>query len=484
MTLLYPEFAILLFAPLSLWLKNRKQKALLIALTLMIIALMRPVLKEERRQIDVEGTEAIIALDLSYSMRADDIKPSRLEAAKESIKALLHNGERNRYALYGFTTNALILSPPTSDYRLLENGLDAIDEENILTHGTSLKRLLKSVGKRTFAIENLIIFSDGGEEKDLQTLLQLAKEGGIRIIAVGMATPRGAMLHDRYGKVLKNAEGALVVSRLNPILKPLAERSGGVYIDFQGVDRTAAAVADALRSVAEMQTFKKEQTDYYELYWLPLLLALAAILYRFIAIPRRWLLVIPFLASQTDASLLQWHYIDQAKQAYAKGEYAQSARMLERLEHKSVASEFDRALALYRLQKYQSAIRILERLQTHDRILKFKILFLKGNAYAKRGAFEKARNAYMQALILKRDPDLLENMRRILGKKSAKELKPPVYQKKDSKKEGVATQNRKPKSQKQKQGRGKGKRKNVSRPLGYKAYELINKGYIDEKEPW
>lgn len=484
MTLLYPEFAILFFALLFLWLKNPKPKALYIALSLMIVALMRPVLKEQRQQQRVEGTEAIIALDLSYSMRADDIKPSRLEAAKDTIKQMVQKRASNRYALYGFTTNALILSPPTSDYRLLQNALDAIEEENILTHGTSLRALLETVAKRIFPIRNLIIFSDGGEEKDLSALLQLAKKGNIRIIAVGMATRRGAMLHDSYGKVLKDAEGALVISRLNPILKAVAEQSGGLYIDFRGVDATAAAVLDALDRVAETETFQKEDITYRELYRFPLFLALGLILFNFVSVPKRWLLLVPFLASQTDASLLQWYYIDRAEQAYKEGAFQQSADLLERLEEKSVASEFDRALALYRLQKYKSTLHVLEQLHTANPELKFKILFLKGNALAKTGQYEKARKAYMQALILKRDPDLLANMKLILGKKSLKQPKPPVYQKKDSKKEGFATQNRKPKSRKQQSSKGKGKRKKVSRPLGYKAYELINKGYIDEKEPW
>ncbi len=484
MSLLYPEFAILLFLPLFLWLRGHSFSRLHLALLFMIVALMRPVLKETRQQQRVEGVEAIIALDLSWSMRADDISPSRLEAAKATIRRVVQQDASNRYALYGFTTNALILSPPTSDARLLINALDAIEEENILTHGTSLAALIERVAKRTFPIRNLIIFSDGGEERDLDRLLSLVRHSDIRIIAVGMATHRGALLYDRYGKVLKNEAGGLVVSRLNPLLEKLARKSGGRFIPYSGVDATAQAVQEALHEIARSRHFEKEEVSLRELYRLPLLLSLGLIFFHFVTLPARWLLLIPFLSTQSDGGLLDWYVISQAQEAYRSGAYEKAQHQLEKIEAKSVASEFDRALVLYRRQKYRSALRILQRVRTPDREMKHKIVFLEGNCYAKMGRFTKARISYMQALLLKRDPDVLANLKLILGKKDRSQPRPPVYQKKDSTKAGVAAREKKAKSQKQQTQKGRGKRKTLHRPLGFKAYELINKGYIDEKHPW
>ena len=484
MKLLYPEFLILLFAVLFLYRNDRKAKLLYLSLTLMIVALSRPVISKAVHEEKSQGIEAVIALDLSYSMRAADIKPSRFEAAKETIKALLKEDTGNRYALYGFTTNALILSPPTQDFRLLGTALDSVEEENILTHGTSLHALLKHLAKRTFPVENVILFTDGGEELDLSALLKIAKDAGMRIITVGMATRGGALLHDNYGKVLKDADNALVVTKRNPLLKPLGEKSGGGYLAYEGSRNTASEIRKKLASVAEKSVFSHQEQSFTELFWIPLLVALFLFFFHFVRFPKKWLALIPFITLSGDASVLDWMHLQKAETYYAKGSYKEAGSELEKVSSQTLQLAFDKALLVYKMQKYKKSLAILNGLETTDKALKFKILFLKGNNYARLKQYTKARSAYQQALILRKDPDLLYNFKTILGKKDQKQPKPPVYQKKQSDKEGFASKDTKSNKQKQKATQGKGKRQKVSRPLGYKAYELINKGYIDEKKPW
>ncbi len=484
MKLLYPEFLILLFAVLFLYRHDRKAKLLYLSLALMIAALSRPVLSKTVHETRSMGVEAVIALDLSYSMRATDIKPSRLEAAKETIRSVLREENANRYALYGFTTNALILSPPTNDHTLLDTALDAVEEENILTHGTSLQALLKHLAKRAFPVENLILFSDGGEERDLAALVKIAKDAGIRIIAVGMATRGGALLHDSYGKVLKDANNALVVTKRNPLLKPLGEQSGGGYIDYADPQSTAAALLQKLHEIAETSVFSHQEQSFTELFWIPLLAALLLFFFHFVQLPRKWLALLPFVTLTADASVLDWLHLQKAERYYAVGDYQKAGSELEKLSSRTLQLAFDKALLAYREKKYKKSLAILNTLETRDKALKFKILFLKGNSYARLKRYTKARSAYRQALILQRDPDVLYNLKTILGKRDQTQPKPPVYQKKKSDKAGFASKERKSDTQKEQATQGKGKREKVRRPLGYKAYELINKGYIDEKKPW
>ncbi len=484
MKLLYPEFLILLFAVLFLYRTNRRAKLLYLSLSLMIIALSRPVISKAVHEEKSRGIEAVIALDLSYSMRATDIKPSRLEAAKETIKALLEKDIGNRYALYGFTTNALILSPPTQDFALLNAALDSVEEENILTHGTSLYALLKHLAKRAFPVENVILFTDGGEERDISALLKIAKDAGMRIITVGMATKGGALLHDSYGKVLKDTDNALVVTKLNPLLKPLGEKSGGGYLLYTDSQSSAAALLQKLDAISGKSVFSHQERSYTELFWIPLLVALFLLFFHFVRFPKKWLALIPFITLSGDASVLDWMHLQKAKVYYEKGVYAEADSELDKVSVQTLQLAFDKALLAYKMRKYKKSLAILNGLETTDKALKFKILFLKGNNYARLKQYTKARSAYQQALILQKDPDLLYNLKTILGKRDQKQPKPPVYQKKQSDKEGFASKDTKSNKQKQKATQGKGKRRKVSRPLGYKAYELINKGYIDEKKPW
>ena len=484
MKLLYPEFLILLFGLLFLYRANSKPKKLYLALFFMIVALSRPVMTKALHEEKSEGVEAVVALDLSYSMRASDILPSRLEAAKESIKKLFRQNLRNRYALYGFTTNALILSPPTQDYTLLEAALDSIQEENILTHGTSLRNLLEKLAKRQIPVKNVVILTDGGEENDLDGLLQIAQNAGMRLIIVGMATERGTLLKDSYGKVLKDKADELVVTRLNPLLKPLAAKSGGWYLSYETPETTAHKIAQRLDSVAGKSLFSHKEQQYRDLFWIPLLAALGLFLLYFVEIPKKWLALLPFVALSSDASVLDWYYLHEAESAYIRGDYARTYDALEQISTKTLQLAYDQALAAYKMRQYKKALTILDSLETTDADLKFKILFMRGNAQVRLKQYSKAREAYQQALILKRDPDVLYNLKVILGKKDYRQRKPPGYKKEETQKDGVASRQKKRQKQKKKGSGGKGKRQKVSRPLGYKAYELINKGYIDEKKPW
>ena len=93
MTLLYPQFLILFLA--LFWLFTKGKIVLYISLALMIIALSRPVLIEQKIDERIDAKEIIIALDVSYSMRADDIKPTRLDKAKELIEQILKNSKND-----------------------------------------------------------------------------------------------------------------------------------------------------------------------------------------------------------------------------------------------------------------------------------------------------------------------------------------------------------------------------------------------------
>ena len=128
MTFLAPEYFWLVIVLLLMMLyrkkkkehtmaKHTRQKLLLLYLSLimMILALARPALDKGVIKQEFEGSEVVIALDLSYSMQAEDIKPNRFEASKAFIKELIQQRVHERFALLGFTTNAIILSPLSSD---------------------------------------------------------------------------------------------------------------------------------------------------------------------------------------------------------------------------------------------------------------------------------------------------------------------------------------------------------------------------------
>ncbi len=245
MSFLFPQYfwLLLLLFLIMLWrrkskesdiVNQAKQKLILIyiALFMIIIALSRPVLNEGVVKQEYEGSEIVIALDLSYSMQAKDIKPNRLEASKEMIKRLISARVHDRFALLGFTSNAIILSPLSSDAELLSHQLDLISSETIITKGTNMASVLDlSIKLSEVKQKNLIIVGDGADKQDFSKEIAFAKDNGLSISMVIMATSAGARLKDKHGKWLKDSSGHLVITAKNNKVKKLCLASGGVFVD-------------------------------------------------------------------------------------------------------------------------------------------------------------------------------------------------------------------------------------------------------------
>ncbi len=502
MIVLYPQVFILFFALFYLIAQIKKKPVrssgvlchsvhtkkthylLLWALGLMILALSRPVLPSGRQTQKSVGSEAVIALDLSYSMHAKDLKPSRYLASVDMIKTLLKKDLHDRFALYGFTTKPLILSPATTDHRLIASALDAIEIDDILTHGTSIKNLLLHLSKQRYPVKNLILITDGGEEKADAKLNKIVKNSGIRIIAVGMASKEGTLLEDAYGKKLKDEKGNLVISTLNPLLKSLASQTHGSYIRYTDASQSAQDIIDALHDEISSGRFTLKEKSYTQLYYIPLFFALLLIVIAFLRLPKKLILLFPFLFSDANAGVLDWFYINHAKHAYEKRHYKEGAIYLQKLSHTTMQSRFDEAMMLYKVGKFHKVITLLKPLKSKEVHMKKQILFLMGNTYSKIKKYDEARKVYKRALLLEDDPDIVYNLALIKGKHTHAQPKPPGYKKKEQKSKTVAQKEKKHAKKDEKSGKKTDQKKKLSRPLGYKAYELINKGYINEKNPW
>jgi len=159
MNLLYPHFLWLAIPLVLLWIRGTKKIEMRIhlwILMLIVLALVRPVKEGELQQAEIEGRDIIIALDVSYSMQADDLKPNRYTFAKKTIQHLLALNPTDNIMLIAFTTNPLLLSPPTTDHALISVALENLNPEYILTKGTSLEKLFQKIVSFSTSSKNLI----------------------------------------------------------------------------------------------------------------------------------------------------------------------------------------------------------------------------------------------------------------------------------------------------------------------------------------
>lgn len=241
---------------------------IIIGLVCLFLALMRPQWGETQEIIEQEGRDLFIALDISKSMLAPDMPPSRLVFAKKKIKELVERLSCERVGLILFSGTAWIQCPLTVDYQAFFMFLDQIDVETVSSGTTSLDNAVmqalnafKSVKDRKNKL--LVIVTDGEDfSSSLSTIKQDAIAQGMHIFAMGVGTLEGAPIpiFDVYGNPQghqKNQQGSVVISKLNePLLQSICHDSGGTY-----VRAVAGSDTDVTTIVNSVSAFEKERFE-------------------------------------------------------------------------------------------------------------------------------------------------------------------------------------------------------------------------------
>lgn len=205
-------------------------------LALCIVAVARPQWGVIEEQVFDQSREVLIAVDLSRSMLAQDVKPSRLDRSKLLITSLLDGLKGERVGLVLFAGTAFLQSPLSADYEILREFLPALKPDYLPEGGSNYKAMLEtsmqSFGTST-ADRYLIILGDGeSTEDDWKELGETLKTKGIRVIGLGIGTVQGSFIPDESGGFVKDERGAVVLSRLNSAsLQYLAQTTGGAYTD-------------------------------------------------------------------------------------------------------------------------------------------------------------------------------------------------------------------------------------------------------------
>lgn len=509
MTLLYPA-ALWILIPLGmlLWKSTLKLQSFvhILILMLLLISLSRPIEKQALQEADIQARDIIIALDVSYSMRATDLPPTRYAFAKETIKILLKQNPSDNIMLVAFTSNPLLLSPPTTDHALIYLALQSLNIEFILTKGTSLENLFKKLSTMHLEEKSLILITDGGEESNIDTLSSLLQEIDTSVHILALGTQRGSAIQTSDGSLLKDEQGNLVISRINPLLESLAKRAGGTYMT---ASHSAKASANKLNTALRQQTLKKQkiqkmQRQHKEWYQLPLMLALLLFLMLHTRAIKYLVVIFAFFGVHTQASFLDLYHLQQSYQNYEKHIFNAAMEHLKKIQNPSLQSQFALANSYYKEEAFSKAIQVYKSIQSKSPTVKQALYYNIANAYAKLKAYDKAKTYYTKALQLGKEVDALYNLNLIallvdktdasLGiahpkSQSSDSSKSESQEKLDEQKEdqpssgssGGGDNSIQEEKKKQRLLPGKNDDKH---PLSSKAYELINKGYIRETQPW
>ena len=209
-------------------------------LSLLIVAHAPPQWGKIEEQVFDQAREVLIALDLSRSMLANDVKPTRLSRARLLVESLLDRLKGERVGLVVFSGTAFLQCPLSPDYEVLREFLPALDPDYLPEGGTDYARLLKAsleaFSNEAGADRYLIVLSDGEAlTEDWRNQLEALKTRGIRVVALGVGTETGSIVPAKSGGFVKDERGAVVMSKLNPTtLKQLASATGGAYAEASG----------------------------------------------------------------------------------------------------------------------------------------------------------------------------------------------------------------------------------------------------------
>ncbi|MCK5728216.1 MAG: VWA domain-containing protein [Methylococcales bacterium] len=406
-----------------------------IAAILVILALGGPAWERLPTPAFRNDSGLVIALDLSRSMLASDIKPSRLIRARYKITDILKQRKDGQTALVVYAGDAFVVTPLTTDNATIESQLGALTPDIIPSSGSNTVLALE---------QSIALFKQAGLQKghillvtDEITLdesidfLQDKNQYEVSVLAVG--TENGAPIKLPSGGFLKDQEGNIVIPKLSySNLAALAAAGNGEFIkmtddnrDVNTLFNTMTASAKNTKGDSKSNQLIVDQWDDKGAWLLLLVLPLVVVNFR------RGLLIFAFIVLiplPKNSYAIEWQDLwetkdQQAQKLYQKNDFSTAA--------KTFKDPYWKAAAHYKAGEYDQAIDALKNEKNADSY------YNQGNALAKKGQLEQALTRYQQALELnKDDQDILYN-KNLVEKALEKQKKQQQEEKKQQQKKGA-----------------------------------------------
>jgi len=243
-----------------------------IAFLFLVTAILNPQIGSKPIEVKREGADIMICLDVSNSMKAEDISPNRLERAKQALEKLIDKLEGDRIGIIVFAGNAYVQLPITTDYAAGKLFLQNIDCDIVPTQGTiissALELAIESFGKDEGKNRAIVVITDGEDhEDDAIAAAELAAEKNIYVHTIGIGSTDGTPIPIYKNNVLsgykKDKEGNTVVTKLNEtILEEISSAGKGIYVHATGSELGLNIILNEINKLEKKQFESKMFTDY------------------------------------------------------------------------------------------------------------------------------------------------------------------------------------------------------------------------------
>ncbi len=248
---------------------------LMFALSFLIIAWANPQFGAKREKVKRKSVDVFIALDISRSMLAEDLRPSRLDRAKQFASKLVDGLKGERMGLILFAGNAYLQTPLTTDYSAIQLFIRSANPRLAPTQGTAIGDAI-DLAERSFEEDNkqhkvMVVISDG-ENHDDESLARTkeANSNGLLVFSVGVGTPEGGFIpvvENGRSEFKRDKAGNPVRSRIDEdMLSQLAEAGGGNYFNLAEGDQIADVIRQRIDTM-EKREFEQRSFSEYESYF-------------------------------------------------------------------------------------------------------------------------------------------------------------------------------------------------------------------------
>ncbi len=269
---------------------------LLFALFFLITGIIDPKVGTKVETVKRKGIDLYIALDVSNSMLAEDIKPNRLSRAKMAISNLIDKLDGDRVGLIVFAGRAYKLLPLTTDYSAAKLFLSSVDTKIVPVQGTAIG---SAINLATASFEKdkynkaIIVITDGGNHQgDPFQAAKIAAKKGIKVFTIGMGLPEGAPIpiYDAQGNrtFLKDKQGKVVITRLNEqMLQEIANAGHGTYARANNASVGLTKILKNINHIQKQDLATKQFTDYAHHFQLFLAIAIFFLVLELLLIERK-----------------------------------------------------------------------------------------------------------------------------------------------------------------------------------------------------
>lgn len=278
-----------------------------IALALIILGVANPQIGTKLEEVKREGVDIMIALDVSNSMKAEDIRPNRLESAKQEISNMIEKFQNDRIGIIVFAGESYLQLPLTLDYSAARLVLSAIDVDIVPIPGTAIGSAVKLAMKSFAAGEKkhkvIVIISDGeNHEDDAVAAAKEAHDDGVVIHTVGMGSPDGVPIPLYQNTVLsgyrKDGDGNTVVTKLDEqTLRQIAEAGGGVFVRATNQEDELDIILQQVEAMEKKEFGAKIFTEYEDRFQY------------FIALGLLLLVIDVFISERKNQLFTKWNFL-------------------------------------------------------------------------------------------------------------------------------------------------------------------------------